>query len=285
MIIAISGASGFIGQALIKKFRENGWTFRIIDRDSLKLPDTEFRNSLIEGSDAVINLAGAPVSVKWTEARKKEIYDSRINTTRKISENILAAQCKPAVFISGSAIGIYDSVHTHTESSTHFADTFLARVCSDWEKEALTSAGVTRVVLFRTGVVLGSGGGILEKIYFPFSIGLGGKIEKGKQPFSFIHLEDLVNAFLFVIQTPELSGTVNAVSPHPSTNAEFTEMFGKVLKQTTWLTIPPFALKMLLGEGALIMTEGQKVMPEKLLSAGFRFKYPTLMNTLVKIYR
>jgi len=284
MVLAISGATGFIGKALVEKFREMKWTVRIMDRDSFSMQDEEFRKQKIEGSDVIINLSGAPVSAKWTPEYKLEILNSRVNTTRKIAENIILSEQKPGVFISTSAIGIYDSVHTHTEDSVRFSDSFLAKICRDWEDTARIAESVTRLVIFRNGLVLGEGGGALEKMYFPFSIGLGGKIGKGDQAFSFIHLKDLINMFFYVIENPAITGIVNAVSPYPTTNSDFTEVFGKVLRQPAWLTIPAFVLKMKFGEGAEVLLDGQSVLPEKLEKAGFRFQYPTLQSALIRIY-
>ncbi|MEI7723699.1 MAG: TIGR01777 family oxidoreductase [Bacteroidota bacterium] len=284
MIVAISGSTGFVGEAMMKKMRGLGWSVRIINRDSLALPDHDFLEQLTEGADVVINLAGAPVSRKWTPAIKQEIIDSRVNTTRKISDSIIKAKTKPSVFISASAIGIYDSVNTHTESSTSFANSFLANVCQNWEHEAMRSEKMTRVIIFRLGVVLGEDGGALKKMHLPFSIGAGGKLGTGRQAMSFIHLTDLVEAMIFTIQNPVVTGIVNGVSPYPIDNAEFTDKLGKVLDQPAWLTVPAFALKMIYGEGAQVLLEGQKVLPEKLLQAGFLFKYPTIQNALVQIY-
>jgi len=284
MILALSGASGFIGQALVKKFQDKGWSVRVINRDSFSMTDEKFLEEKIEGTDVVINLAGAPVARKWTKVNKQEIYDSRVNTTRKISVAINQANHKPALFISTSAIGIYDSVNTHTEDSSSFASTFLADVCKAWENEAMHAASFTRVVIFRTGVVLGSHGGALAKMHLPFSIGLGAKIGNGEQSVSFIHLNDLINALIFTIENPSIHGVVNAVSPYPSNNAEFSVTLGKALVQPVWFKIPAFAMKMMYGEGARVLLEGQKVLPEKLMKAGFGFKYPTIQNALVQIY-
>jgi uncharacterized protein (TIGR01777 family) len=285
MILSISGASGFIGQALIKKIREKGWTVRVINRGSFSMTEEKFLEEKIEGSDAVINLAGAPVAKRWTPEYKQEILDSRVNTTRKISSAIRFARQKPSVLISSSAIGIYDSENTHSESSSSYADSFLADVCKAWEKEAMKAESpFTRVVIFRTGLVLGSNGGALSKMHTPFSLGLGGKMGNGEQAVSFIHLDDLISAMIFAVENPVVTGIVNAVSPYPSNNAEFSDKLGKVLGQPIWLTIPSFALKMMYGEGAQVLLEGQKVLPEKLMNAGFKFKYPTIQNALVKIY-
>jgi NAD dependent epimerase/dehydratase family enzyme len=145
MIAAISGSTGFIGRSLIRKMRENDWTIRAINRDSFALSDRDFLEQKTEGSDVIINLAGAPVSQKWTPEYKQEILRSRIDTTRKITGSIIKANAKPAVFISASAVGIYDSENLHTESSTAFAGTFLADVCRNWEQEAMQAADLTRL--------------------------------------------------------------------------------------------------------------------------------------------
>ena len=284
MIVALSGSTGFIGQALLGKMRHLGWTVRIINRESFDMPDQEFLDQKIEGTDAVINLAGAPVSKKWTASYKQEIMDSRVNTTRKISEAINLARNKPSVFISASAIGIYDSVHSHSESSEAYAGTFLAEVCRNWEHEAMKSESATRVVIFRLGLVLGKDGGALARLQLPFSFGMGGKIGSGEQPVSFIHIADLVEAMMFALENSTIRGVVNAVSPYPSNNAEFTDKLGKVFEQPAWLKVPAVALKIMYGEGAQVVLEGQRVLPEKLLQAGFRFRYPTIQNALVAIY-
>ncbi len=284
MVVAISGATGFVGQFLVNKMRGMGWMVNIIGRDSFALPDPEFPGKGTEGADVVINLAGAPVSRRWTTAYKQEILNSRVTTTRKIAGAIISAAMKPSLFISASAIGIYDSVSTHTETSQGFSDSFLADVCRSWELEALKADQATRVAIFRLGVVLGKDGGALQKMHGPFSIGLGGKISSGKQAVSCIHISDLADAMIFTIENAAIKGIVNAVSPYPSSNAGFTDTLAKVLKQPAWLTVPAFALKMVYGEGAQILLEGQKVIPEKLLLAGFIFRYPTIQKALVQIY-
>lgn len=284
MIVAVGGASGFIGSSLLKSFRQKEYTIRTIDRHSFSLADAEFSSRFIDGADVVINLSGAPVAKKWTPAYKHEILSSRISTTRKIADAISLAANKPELFINGSAIGIYDSVNTHDETSTAYAGNFLSKVCLEWESEAFRVGNPTRVAVFRTGVVLGKDGGALVKMQLPFSIGLGGKIGSGKQYVSFIHIHDLVSAFNFVIEHKELSGVINAVSPYPCDNAEFTDKLGKVFGQPAWFTVPGFILKMVFGEGALVLLEGQKVLPGKLLQADFKFRFPSIQNALVDIF-
>jgi uncharacterized protein (TIGR01777 family) len=285
MIASISGATGFIASSLIKKLREKGWEVKTIDRESFRLPDPVFAASLIEGTDAVINLAGAPLSRKWTPAYKQELLDSRILTTRKIVNAIQSVPTKPEIFLSSSAIGIYDSVQSHTESSQAYTGSFLSELCRKWETEALAATGCTRVAVLRTGLVLGRNGGALEKMYYPFRIGLGAKIGNGRQPVSFIHIDDLTGAIIRILEDRTLQGAINAVSPIPTTNREFTTILGKVLGQPAVLTIPSFLIRMIYGEGSVILLEGQKVLPEKLEKAGFRFQYPTIQNSLVRVYK
>ena len=214
MLVSISGASGLIGRELIETYTNNGLTFRIINRDSFKLNDQEFLETKIEGVDAVINLAGAPILKRWTKSYRKEIYDSRIETTRKLANAVIHAEVKPKVFISNSAVGIYNTRDLHTEESTGFADDFLGKLCRDWESEALTATEVTRVVLVRTGVVLSSKGGALRTAYSPFSFGLGGIIGSGEQVFSWIHIRDLMRIYKAILDNDSFSGVVNAVSPN-----------------------------------------------------------------------
>ncbi len=284
MVITVSGASGFIGKTLVRILQRKDWTVRIINRDSFSLPDQDFLSQNIEGADVVINLAGAPVAKKWTPDYMKEIIASRVTTTRKISDAINLAKRKPALFISTSAIGIYDSKETHTETSLSFGNTFLSKVCIEWEHEARLAEISTRVVIFRLGMVLGNDGGALDKMQRLFRIGLGGKLGSGEQAVSFIHINDLMNAFIFAIENENLRGIVNAVSPFPSYNAEFTDKLGKVFNQPTWIAVPAFILKKLYGEGAQVMLDGQKVIPEKLLNAGFKFSFPTIQNALVNLF-
>jgi uncharacterized protein len=285
MIISISGASGFIGTELIRRFTDKGHIFNIIDRAAFALPDDEFLAKKIDGSDAVINLAGANISRRWTEAYKKELVDSRILTTRKIVNAIRNARTKPRLLISSSGIGIYDGTNTHTEESQHLAGDFMGRLCLVWEKEALTAMEYTRVVIFRQGIVLGSTGGAMKTMYPIFNYGLGGMIGTGEQGFSWIHIADLVNAFTYAMEHETPEGIINAVAPNPVTNKHFTKTFGKVLRQPTVMKVPYFALKMLYGEGAQALASGQTVLPEKLLKAGFEFRFPTIEKALMDLYK
>ena len=169
MQVSLSGSTGFIGSELLQKHSDKEWVFNIINRDTFCMDDETFTAQKIDGADVVINLAGVPVIHRWTEAYKDEIYHSRIDTTRKIVQGIIKAGKKPGVFICASAIGIYDSQGEHTEESTGLATDFLGNVCRDWEAEALAAAPYTRVVIIRTGVVLGRTGGALANLHKIFS--------------------------------------------------------------------------------------------------------------------
>ncbi len=285
MLASISGSSGLIGRELTDTYSGKGWIFKTINRDSFKMPDDEFLEKKIEGADAIINVAGAPILKRWTESYKQEIYSSRIETTRKIANAIIQAKVKPKVFISNSAIGIYDSQDVHTEVSTGFSGNFLGKVCRDWEAEALKAIGSTRVVVLRNGVVLSSRGGALKAAYGPFRFGLGGIIGKGDQSFSWIHIGDLMRIYQTIIENENISGVVNAVAPNPTTNFHFTKTFGKVLNQITVFRIPLVALKAIYGDAASTLTEGQNVIPEKLLKTGFEFDFPTIEKALLNLYR
>jgi uncharacterized protein len=285
MQVSISGATGFIGKELIRKFSNEGWTFNIIDRHAFALPDEEFCSKKIEGSDVVINLAGANISRRWSEAYKKELIDSRILTTRKIANAIIHTKKRPALFISNSGIGIYTQTGCHTEESPDLADDFMGNLCKDWEKEAFSAKGDTRVVVSRTGIVLGDTGGAMKTMFPIFNYGLGGMIGTGRQAFSWIHIADLVNAYNFVIENKNINGIINAVAPNPVTNKYFTKTFGKVLRQPAIMKVPVFALKMVYGEGAEALASGQTVLPEKLLRNNFEFKFPAIEKALMDLYK
>lgn len=285
MQISISGASGFIGKELMRRFKDRGHTFTIINRDKFSLPDEEFCLKMIEGRDAVINLAGATINKRWTSSYKQEIYNSRIFTTRKIAQAIIHAKNKPKILISNSAIGIYDAAGSHTEESQHFADDYMGRLCREWEKEALTAKDHTRVVIFRTGIVLGDTGGALKTMHPIFKYGLGGVIGTGQQAFSWIHIADLINAYSFAIENENIEGIFNAAAPNPVTNHYFTKTFGKVLRRPAVMKVPVFALKMVFGEGAETLASGQNVVPEKLVKNGFEFKFQTIERALTDLYK
>lgn len=285
MKIALFGSSGMIGTHLKLALRSHDHELTLVSREGFTKSEADFRESFIEGQDLIINLAGAPLSKRWSEAYKKEIVDSRVETTRKIAQAILQADHPPACLMNASAVAIYDDKTKHTEESQGFADNFLARLCLKWEAEAMRAATVCRVVVLRMGVVLSKDEGALEKMAPYFRKGIGTRIGNGNQGVSWIHIDDLVEVFLFLISHPEIEGVVNAVGEYPTDNYHFSESLGKMFGQPVYFSVPAFLVKMLFGEGSIVLTKGQKVLPAKLLGSGFSFQYISMDKALVGIYR
>jgi len=285
MKIALFGASGFIGPYLKRALRTADHELTISLRDGFNKPASEFCSDYIDHHDVVINLTGAPLSKKWTDPYKKELYDSRILTTQKITEAIMEASNPPKTFINASAVGIYNDKQKQTEESLEFADTFLGKLCRDWEAEALKAKERCRVVVLRQGLVLAKDEGVLEKMMPSFRVGMGAWIGNGDQAISWIHIDDLVEIFLFVINHPGIEGAINAVGEFPTTNFHFSEMLGKIYGHPVYFSLPKFAFKLIYGERAQMLTEGQRVVPEKLLKHGFEFQYASVDKALVGLYK
>jgi uncharacterized protein (TIGR01777 family) len=266
MKIAISGTSGFVGSYLCNYLSKEGYEVVAISKDDYQ--DIDILSSKVLESDIVLNLAGANIMQRWSEEYKKILYSSRIDTTKKIVK-IINQSDKDIYLISTSAIGIYEDNIEQDEDNFTYANSFLSKICQDWESEARESKG--KVAIFRFGVILGIGGA-LKKMLTPFKLGVGGKIADGKQPFSYIHIEDLARAYEFAIKD-RLEGTFNLVTPHPVTNSIFTKALGKILNRPTIIPLPETILKLIFGEGARVLTNGQRVLPKRLLNSGFKFKY------------
>jgi uncharacterized protein len=275
--LAITGSSGFVGTNLRKLFENNGFNVIGIKRDELK--DDKKLLTIIETSDIIINLAGANIISRWTESYKKTLYNSRLDTTKALVSAMQKAEKKPELFISTSAVGIYKNSTCYDEEYYEYEDDFLANLCKDWENEALKAKELgIRTAIFRFGIVLGKGGGALDKMLTPFKLGLGGTIGYGLQSFSFIHLEDLLNVYSFVYENKDLEGVFNLTAPEPSTNYDFTKALGKSLNRPTILPIPEFVLNIIFSEGAKVLTDGQCVKPKKLLDNGFEFEFEDIKS-------
>jgi uncharacterized protein (TIGR01777 family) len=275
--IAITGASGFVGTSLIKYFSALGYKVLPIARDVLN--NQEKLNEILNSSNIVINLAGANIINRWSESYKKLLYSSRIDTTSKIVNTIKNIQNKPKLLISTSAVGIYDNKETYNENGNYSND-FLSKLCQDWENEASKAkSDSTKVSIFRFGIVMGKDGGALQKMITPFKLGLGGVIGNGNQSFSFIHIDDLLNAYKFVIEN-NYEEIFNLTAPEPTTNKGLTLALGKTLKRPTILPVPEFVLNLIFSEGAKVLTDGQSVVPKKLLDLGFKFKFKTIEDTI-----
>lgn len=280
MKIAMSGASGFIGKYLSEVIGREGSSVVPITRKELG-GSAEGLRDLLEGTNIIVNLAGAPIIKKWTRTYKKELYRSRVDTTRKIIGALESLKARPRAFISASAIGIYGTEGTHTEEKHSLADDFLGSLARDWEEAAFDARRLNiRTVIFRFGVVLGKGGGALQSMLPPFKAGMGGTIGDGNQHFSWIHIKDLARAFIAAIEDERFDGVYNLTAPNPTTNRVLTKTLGKILKRPTVLRVPQFVLKFQFGEGAQVLTKGQCVIPQRLLESGFDFEFPDIEAAL-----
>ena len=288
MKVLITGASGLVGSELQKSFAEKGYEMLLASRKEptdehhiqWSIADGFTDPERLEGIDAVVHLAGENVSgLRWTDEKKKAIRDSRVLGTRNVVDAISKLKNKPRVFVASSAIGFYGERGDEevTESSAA-GDNFLAGVSKDWEAESRRAedAGI-RTVLLRTGIVLSKDGGALGTMLTPFKLGVGGVVGSGKQWMSWISMDDHIAVINYVIENENIRGAVNAVSPNPVTNQEFTKTLGEVLYRPTFLPLPEFAVSMVFGEmGDALLLASTKVMPKRLEDAGFEFKFPEL---------
>jgi len=237
----------------------------------------------VDGAAAVVNLAGESLAARrWTPAQKSRLRDSRLDATRSLVAALTGATRPPGVFLSASAVGYYgdrnDEVLTEESAS---GNDFLAELCAEWERVALQAAGATRVILTRTGLVLDAHGGALPRMLTPFRLFAGGPLGSGRQYMSWIHRDDWAALVLWAIDTADVAGPVNATSPSPVTNAEFARTIGAALGRPSLLPAPAFALRLALGEmGDALVLSGQRVVPARALSLGFRFKFEKLADAL-----
>lgn len=272
----MSGASGFVGSTLRRRFEQNGWQVRPLGRREFSLPAADLARTL-QGADGIVNLAGAPVISRWSEEYKKIMVQSRIALTAKLVSACALLDIPPQVFLSASAIGCYASSGTHSEESQLLAHDFLGDLVRDWEHEAFAARALgIRTAVFRFGVVLGPGGGALAKMLTLFKLGLGGKIGTGLQPFSWVHLQDLARVFEQALTDPTYEGVYNLTAPNPTTNAGLTKALAQAVSRPAILPVPEFVLRILFGEGAQVLTSGQTALPQRLLDRGFRFDFPTI---------
>src|SRR4030095_2681787 len=294
MKILITGASGLIGTALQKPFGEKGYEMLVGSRSEPKRErdiqwdvDTGFADEdlgRLEGLGAAIHLAGESISaLRWTDEKKKAIRDSRVRGTRTMIEAFARLEKKPKAFISASAIGFYgdrgDEEMTETSS---VGDTFLAEVSKEWESESRRAEDMgIRTVLLRNGIVLSKDGGALATMMTPFKLGVGGVVGSGKQWMSWVSLDDVVGIVNYALENENLRGAVNVASPNPVTNAEFTKTLGEVLYRPPFLPLPEFAVNLVFGEmGDALLIDSTKVIPKRLVDAGYRFIYPEINSAL-----
>ena len=302
MRIAITGATGFVGRALLPLLADRGHdgVALVRARPGRTAPahgrayvpfDSESVKAALEGVDAVVNLAGENLlSRRWNESVQADLRASRIETTRVLVEAMGALASPPAVLVSASAIGIYGprgADEPCPEDDPGDDGSFLATLCRDWEAQAAKAAEAgqdgTRVVLLRMGMVLGKEGG-LKKMETPFQLGLGGRVGSGGQVVSWIHVEDLCRLIVFCLDNDSLGGPVNATAPHPVNNAELTKAFAAQLRRPAFLPVPAFAVKLMFGGAAAVLLTGQHVLPTAAEAAGFTFRHETIEAALADIY-
>ena len=299
MNIIMTGGTGFIGHHLSKWLGENGHQVIILSRHPGKYRDSGNRNITIEpwpenlgkrlnGIDAVINLAGENLfGQRWTATVKKRILESRVKTTRSIVEGIRSADDPPGVLLSASAVGYYGSRgRERIHEKDRPANDFLALVCQQWEDEAQKAEDVNvRTVITRIGLPLQPDGGVLGKMLLPFKFGVGGPLGNGRQFFPWIHMADMCRAVNFLLTSEDLSGPFNMTAPIPVTMRQFAVDLGRVLRRPAWLSVPKFALDLLLGEAAKSITASLRVVPKKLLNSGFEFQFQELEPALRDLLR
>ncbi|ABB45125.1 conserved hypothetical protein [Sulfurimonas denitrificans DSM 1251] len=282
--IAICGKSGLVGSKFTDYFlSQKNEVVEVKIRGDVSALDVAAQ---INRCDILINLSGATILSRWSEAYKKTLYLSRIETTKKLVDAIGLCHEKPKLFLNASAVGIYKSGSAHNDDSDELSDDFLAYLCKDWEAEARRASefGV-RNVQMRFGVVFAKEGGALQKMLPPFKLGLGGIVGNGKQIVSWIHIDDLIRAAAFIIKTPDIKGAVNFCAPNPLSNKEQTKIMGEVLHRPTIFPLPTFVLKLLYGEGASVILDSKEVYPSKLLESGFVFEYDNFEDALKEIVR
>jgi uncharacterized protein len=282
MRVAISGATGLIGGALVNALETRGDEATPLSR-SMNWPDPKAAGpppDVLRGRDAVVHLLGEPIAQRWSDDAKREIRDSRVLSTRNLVSALgeLPGAERPGTFVSGSGAGWYG--HRGDEpldESAPAGDDFLAQLSADWEAEARRAEELgVRVVLNRTGVVLADAGGALAKMLPFFKAGIGGPVAGGKQYVPWIHLDDVVGAILFELDTPEARGPVNVTAPEPATNKELSKALGRALHRPAFAPVPGLAVKALYGEMAEIVITGQRAVPAKLTELGYEFKRPDL---------
>ena len=296
MRIAVTGATGFVGRALVTALIERDDEVVAISRNPQRAQSQlpliaahhsydELREAL-KGTDVVVHLAGETVTGRWTDEKKRAIRDSRVQGTRDLVDVIAQLDDRPEALISASAIGFYGDRGDDdcTEDSGPGAD-FLAMTSVEWESEAARAADFgLRVASLRLGIVLGLEGGALEAMLLPFKLGAGGPLGHGRQWWSWVHLEDAVRLFITAIDEP-WSGSYNATAPYPERQKDFARILGRALNRPAILPAPGFALKAILGEFSAELLNGKKVLPQRARDAGFRFEFERLDDALADLIR
>lgn len=295
--VAVAGATGLVGSQLVQQLQSAGYAVRVLTRNvvsarnKLPYPGLQFVapaqwSEAVCGCAAVVNLAGEPIATRWTAEIKAEVKRSRVAVTTRLAEAINACPeaTRPKVLVSSSAVGYYGNSESQTfsESSSPGRD-YLAEVCREWEAAAGTAS--CRVVVLRTGIVLAKEGGALGRMVPVFSIFAGGPLGSGKQWCSWIHRDDVTGMILEAISNDSWQGSYNATAPNPVRMGELCSALGSVMGRPSLVPVPDFALRTLLGEGANVVLQGQRVMPTRAQDAGYKFKYSQVGDALRAVLR
>ncbi|CAD2267008.1 TIGR01777 family protein [Stutzerimonas stutzeri] len=296
MNILLTGGTGLIGRALCRRWLADGhrlWVWSRSPQRVAQLCGAEVKGvgSLQQldavALDAVVNLAGAPIADRpWTKARKSLLWDSRVRLTEELVEWLGRREQKPALLISGSAVGWYGDGGEHrlTEADQPVTADFASQLCNAWEERASEAAVLgIRVVLIRTGLVLARDGGFLQRLLPPFRLGLGGRLGNGRQWMPWIHIEDQIGLIDFLLRQPAASGPYNACAPTPVRNLEFTRSLSRCLQRPALLPVPAALLKPLLGELAGLLLGGQHAQPQRLQEEGYSFRFTDLDSALADL--
>lgn len=295
--VLITGGTGFIGQVLVNALLDAHHSVCVLTRNPAKA-NHQFKGKVrcilsmnelthTDAFDVIINLAGSPIAAGlWTTKRKQQHLASRVGTTTALLKWLSQSSHQPNLWIQASAIGFYgvrDSAEILDENAAS-GQGFMSELCTRWEAAAqpVDALGIRRVTL-RLGVVFGSGGGALAPMLLPFKLGIGGRMGSGKQVMSWIHRDDVMQIIARAFEDKQFSGIYNAVAPEAITQQDFANKVGKLLKRPVWLPIPAAPLRMVLGEMAQLFFDGQRVVPTRLLQAGFQFRYPTVDSALRSI--
>jgi uncharacterized protein (TIGR01777 family) len=293
--VAVTGATGLIGSKLVAALRERGDEVTVLSRDPAKASAAlgvgaeqwdpaggEAPAAALAGRDGVIHLAGEPIAQRWTAAAKERIRDSRVTGTRNLVAGLRAAEPRPRVLLSASGMDYYGARgDEEIDESAPPGEGFLAAVCVAWEAAAQEAAALgLRVAIARTAVALDPDGGALAKMLPPFKLGVGGPVAGGRQWMPWIHVDDIVGIYLAALDGEQWSGPVNAATPTPVTNAEFSKALGRALHRPAVVPVPGFALKLLYGDMAEVVTTGRRAVPKRPLELGYAFRHPDLDEAL-----
>lgn len=295
MNVLMTGGTGFIGSRFVHKLVSEGHHVYVLTRNFQQYTDTEYvtyisynyKMNRLPFIHAIVNLAGEPIFGYWTQKKQQRILQSRIKTTEKLIHMMMQMETKPAVFVSGSAIGFYGMSHhkIFTENTTTPGDDFLAKVTEAWENTAQTAEDLgIRTVYTRFGLVLDDIAGSLPLMALPFRLFVGGKIGDGNQWMSWIHIDDCIELLYFVLTESDIAGPVNMTAPYPQRNKEFANTLATMKGKPSLVTTPALLFKLAFGDMHQLITKGQYVLPDKALQHHFLFQYPHLEDALENIF-